>query len=179
MGSIVLSNPPEDPCSQVQKQLLWVQTQFAFNRLIVGGHPTTVLYNHLPSYSLLDQQFDAKYTSILLAQHGIYTYDTFESSPVSGIIHYPRESDSALETFDVALKMSPIPNQKNCRDPLQRSVTATNLGGESLWDRLSGVARGSENLGRETGTCLIVSQIKWDVFAEIIWRAQRNLAHAV
>lgn len=60
----------------------------------------------------------------------VYIHTTpLRSSPVSGIMHYPRKSASALETLDVALKTSPIPDQKKCRDPLQRSVIATSVGG--------------------------------------------------
>lgn len=43
----------------------------------------------------------------------IHTQDTPRSSPVSRIINYPREGGSALETFSVAIKTSPIPDQEN------------------------------------------------------------------
>lgn len=98
-------------------------------------------------------------------------------------MHYPRESGSALETLDVVLKMSPIPDQKNCRDPLQRSVTATSVGGQSLQDKLSDVARGSGYLcvGGLGHAYLFpkLSEMYLLLFAEIIWRSQRSSTHTV
>lgn len=113
----------------------------------------------------------------------VYIHMTpLRSSPVSGIMHYPRESGSALETFDVALKMSPIPDQKKCRYSQQRSVTATSVAVRAyrtnlvMWQEVQGT------WGGELGHVSLfpkLSEMYLLLFADIIWRTQRSSAHAV